>query len=247
MIRWKIPSASIRGKAHATQNVCGEDSRGIKLDGHNAAVVLTDGAGSASHAFHGSKAIADALSSFLVKNVDKALNYSDEAVRAIILRIVEAELETLKAQYPGTQAEDFSTTAAGWISDGERFVAFNVGDGIIGRVSAKNEAETLLGQERGEFANSSFFITDSGAVRHLRIARGDVQSGDVFFLMTDGSAECLYDQIKGLYAPALHTMAEWTRRYTRESVNEGLLDVMQRLFSRRTSDDCALAFAYRQV
>lgn len=247
IIRWKIPSAAIRGRAHKVLDVPGEDYRSIKVAANNAVVVLTDGAGFAPKAYAGAREVAELLSNKLLESADKVLSYPQDIVRAMILHYVGEILRVLQAENPDSKAEDFSTTAAGWISDGEKYLAFSVGDSLIGRVRKDGTISTILEQERGAYANSSYFITDPNAEKHLLFATGDIEDEDVFFLMTDGSAECLYNPTDGSYAPALSTMAEWTRLYTRESVNDGILDVMMRLFRHRTSDDCALALAYRQV
>ena len=63
----------------------------------------------------------------------------------------------------------------------------------------------------------------------------------VYFLLTDGSCDCLYNPSDATFAKALHKFAGWTRRYPFHDVWEAIIQNMHRLFPKRTSDDCALA------
>ena len=92
--------------------------------------------------------------------------------------------------------------------------------------------------------NQSYFITHKNAQEHFRIGMGPYKDNMIYFLMTDGTAECLYNFKHETFSKALTTYCNWTVKYNPYDVNNYLKISMIRLFPQKTNDDCALAMIY---
>lgn len=80
---------------------------------------------------------------------------------------------------------DFATTVVMVISDGLSTLALHIGDGAaIGRDTESGEWQTLCWPEHGEYASTTFFLTDNGVPR-ARIVRHE-SPVDRLAVFTDG-------------------------------------------------------------
>jgi len=103
------------------------------------------------------------------------------------------------------------------------------------------EGTVILGQEHSKYVNESFFITDPNCEEKLRVFIGSYDPDSTYFLLTDGSCECLLNDRDGTYAPALHTFTKWMWKYPHHAVSKAIGQKMYSLFPKRTDDDCAIA------
>ena len=99
-----------------------------------------------------------------------------------------------------------------FISNGERYIIGNLGDGLLGSMDSEGKSEVLSLPEHGKYANQSFFVTHKNSKDHLRIHKGRYESHKVYFMMTDGSAECLYNFNLKSFANILKVFCEWIIR-----------------------------------
>ena len=80
---------------------------------------------------------------------------------------------------------DFATTVVMAISNGRSTLALHIGDGaVIGRDKKSGEWRALCWPEHGEYASSTFFLTDDGIPR-ARIVRHEAPV-DRLAIFTDG-------------------------------------------------------------
>lgn len=239
-MNWKIATSSIRGFSHQQSDTPSQDQVRQSISDDYTCVALCDGAGSAQYAAEGARFVAAKTCEILKMYQLDIFNFSDEEIRNVVISRLLSSLEDLGKDYDAP-ISSFSSTLMFFVSDGIHFLVGNVGDGIIGFQDGNMEMNTLLGQERGLYANESYFVTSEHSAEHLRIARGSYNAHYVFFLMTDGSCDCLFNYRTKKYARALDIYCSWCRKYNRKQVNRALFDSMQRLFSQKTNDDCALA------
>lgn len=119
-------------------------------------------------------------------------------------------------------------------------LAGHLGDGVIG-VQDGTEVSVLSLPENGEYANSTFFVTDKGASSHLRIYQFDATGSLGVMLMSDGTAESLFNRsTKGL-APAVATMFGWARKLPAKKLSVVLEQNLEQIFRAKTTDDCSIA------
>jgi|GEM_PF-3011829 len=238
---WNIPSYSMTGSSHLAVNKPGQDYIKVSLNLENgtAIVVVTDGVGSARLAFEGSRSLAKKVAAQLEQRDTDLLGWSDGDIRLWLANVVSdwlrAESERLKCE-----PKDLNSTLMIFLSDGEKFIAGSIGDGLIGRIGT-DDYEVILEPEHGETINASYFVATSDFNRHFRVVRGRFDIGSVYFVLTDGSCDCLYNYRERTYAEALRIFCEWTRKYEHKAVNNALRDVATNLFREVTSDDCAIA------
>lgn len=121
-----------------------------------------------------------------------------------------------------------------------RYIAGHIGDGIIA-VANGTRSFVLSTPENGEFLNTTIFVTDRNALTCLRLYSGIVNEGFGAMLMTDGTAESLYDRSNQTLAPAVDRFFEWARRLPDRKMETVLLANLQEVFSKRSTDDCSIA------
>ena len=240
-MEWKITKGVICGvvNKHFSQ-----DSISVEPKDDYACVVMSDGAGSARCAREGSTFTTATVLDIVRQHKDSIFRYNMEAVREVILDNLLVRLKQ-KAKEEGNDMDDYMCTLMFFITNGERYIIGNLGDGLIGCMNKDNEGRVLSLPENGNYRNQTFFVTQpEEAYKHLRIGMGRYDDSQVYFLMTDGSADCLYNFGKGFFANALSVFCQWTRLYNPHEVNDVLLKAMYKLFPQKTKDDCALAMIY---
>lgn len=123
-------------------------------------------------------------------------------------------------------------------------LAGHLGDGVIG-VHDGTEVRVLSLPENGEYANSTFFVTDKGALSHLRIYQFDTTGSIGLILMSDGTAESLFSRSTKELAPAVTTMFGWARKLPAKKLSVVLEKNLEHIFRAKTTDDCSIAILAR--
>ena len=239
-MKWNIANAAIGGTTHKQNGERCQDFARKAWTKDFACITMADGAGTASHAVDGASVTAEETKR-LLKRLGESLFYMDEA--EIRQQLLSHLRERLKAECleRGCAMVDLSTTLIFFATDGKRYAAANIGDGMVGRIGPDGQQEIILAQDLGAFVNECHFITDSDSERHIHVARGDYDPESVYLSLTDGSCECLFNDHDNTFAPALHIFAQWMRKYPQDEVTKALHMKMRQLFPRRTDDDSAIA------
>jgi len=145
-------------------------------------VVVSDGAGSASHGGEGAsivcrmltRAIGDWIAAERGLPSDELVRDGMDALRDTI---------ALAAERRGLTKRQFASTLIALIVRGDELLALQVGDSaLIARRGGRWEA--LCWPENGEFASTTYFVTDDPEPR-LNIVRG-VNDFDAFAAFSDG-------------------------------------------------------------
>ncbi len=239
-IKWNVPNCFIPGSRHLREGSDSQDYVLAKLTDEFACVVIADGAGSVKNGGEGARLVTSVARSVLVDWNTDIFDMTEGSLREELITELKIQLHEL-ARKMECEFESFASTLLFFATDGKRFLAGNLGDGLIGVINEQNHAETLLGPENGNFLNESFFVTDDDCINHLRLFSGSYSLSNIYFLMTDGSCDCLYDRKAKTFADALSIFADWTRKYDFRQVNEALYLSMCKWFTQRTLDDCAIA------
>ena len=242
-MNWNVVTPRICGRRSFKQSAPTQDITKQYVDDDFSCIVVADGVGSALYALDGAQ-MSSSETIELIKGVgEEVFNYSDDDLRSLILGNLDDKLGVLAAERD-CSVKEFASTLMFFITNGEQYIAANLGDGLVGSLSENGDAEVLHEPEKGRFVNQSYFVTSSSAYDHLRIYRGRYDASRVYFLMTDGSVECLYNYTTKRYARALEVYCDWVRKYDRRVCIKPMLESMRSLFKHRTDDDCALAFIY---
>lgn len=123
-----------------------------------------------------------------------------------------------------------------------RYVAGHIGDGVI-VYGNDHQVDVLSEHERGEFANTTFFVTSKDADSSFRVYSGHLRAPSGFIIMSDGAAESLYiRKSKTPNATYCRQILQWGNRYSQKKIHEAILmNLEQGVFKLVTNDDCSLA------
>ena len=239
-MRWKFIGTTMKGTIHQNNGIKCQDRIDKYMSDQFACVAMADGAGSVSRAYDGAELAVKETTEILKKLGERLFSAENEEIASVLLSHLGKRFDDTSRLYNCRKGE-LASTLMFFACNGNRYVAGNIGDGMVGSIGSDGCSEIILNQEQGPYANYSFFLTDDDCMSHLRITKGEYDPDRVYFLLTDGSCDCLYNPSDATFAKALHKFAGWTRRYPFHDVWEAIIQNMHRLFPKRTSDDCALA------
>lgn len=199
---WTWAAASVRGTSHERTGTRRQDAfRCSSIDGGRTIVAIAcDGAGSASHGGEGASLVARYLSMAAERQLRECGGLpSDDLVRDWI-DDVRDRLSTV-AERRALRPRDFATTLVMVIATPTTTLTVHVGDGAaVARGEADGEWFALGWPEHGEFASTTYFVTDDVEVR-MRMARSD-RAIDRLAVMTDGIERLALDLANGIpHAP----------------------------------------------
>jgi len=187
-MRWKITHASVTGKAHTDRGETGQDYHKAGTiqfsDSEFFIGIAADGAGSTTDGGRGAEIACETLYAQitgLVRDVGDLSCISDKDVRSWITSSRDAI--AAEAVQHGKKLRDYACTILGAIAGNDRAIFFQIGDGAI-VAGSDTEYKTIFWPEQGDYANSTFFITDEQFLDHLHVFHE--KSPDEIALFTDG-------------------------------------------------------------
>jgi hypothetical protein len=249
---WKIVYGSVTGTSHQMRGEgCQDYITATVATGRDGEAVLVaacaDGAGSAPHSRDGARlacqtfvrcAVSELEGGLAVGDIDsqRALGWQDAACRALAL---EACLRNLSAR-------EFACTLLAGVVGIRRAVFTQVGDGaIVLREGASYR--TVFWPQNGEYANTTFFLTDPDFECRALFAATEGDIGGLA-LFTDGIQPlALHNATRSVHAPFFEPM------FVSLSANQDPDELTGPLkaflgsepVNRRTDDDKSLLLAAR--
>ncbi len=248
---WTWVAASRRGTSHERRGERRQDAFRTLGTASGDAVVLVacDGAGSAARGGSGAAIAARMLSNALRRRLDSGMWPTDENVWDGIDEV--RDRIAVVAERIGMTSRDFATTVVLVISDGTRTMAVHVGDGAAVVRCRETEVWTALSwPTQGEYASTTFFLTDEGGAR-VRISRSDVPV-DRLAVFTDGIERLALDFASHTaHAPFFSGISEPVARAPTDGWNVPLSRKLGEYLScdavnARTDDDKTLILACRR-
>lgn len=229
MTKWHVAGASVVGESHVRRGRDNDDAIAFEQKGGWTAIVVCDGAGSSSRSREGSDLVTQAFIFTLLKISDELDKFgpgpwlNDAIIRGIL--DVRSELASIAGSY---DLNDFHCTLVAALVSTNGGFTVHIGDGaiLVGRTTADGQQEIDVHShpENGEYANETFFITESTWLRNLRIK--PLGTCDFIVLTTDGAASVLIDsaikvsEVENLF----HSISELSRDYTISTVIEHFLE-----------------------
>ncbi len=240
---WKSAFSYVTGKSHIKKSLPCQDRAFSFQKRHSSGafhgVALADGAGSCLYSHIGAKFITENILKFISSKFSYLFSKVKNPQKAILSHI-EKELKNL-AKTKKIPLKELSSTLLFVGVKNQKIIAGHIGDGVIGILKRDGTLQILSFPENGEFSNSTYFTTTESYPNRLRIYKMDAEKISGFILLSDGSAESLYDKQNKVLAPANKTIINWLQKASEEEVAKALNDNLQKIISQKTIDDCSIA------
>lgn len=254
---WRIACASVIGTSHVKNGTPCQDAAQCRIltDSQGRSVVcavVSDGAGSASRSEDGARMATEVIMGAL----DIYLGRGSQAVELELETVAEwiaaarSAIE-MQAQNESLTPRDFACTLLAAVISDEGSAFFQVGDGamVIGDLSGGDWAYVFWPQH-GEFANTTYFITEPGFRDHVQFMATTAPVGE-FAVFSDGIERLVLDYArKDVHAPFFSKMFGVVRQSGAEGLDEGLSASLASYLGsaavcERTDDDKSLILGTR--
>jgi hypothetical protein len=243
---WLAIAAWCQGSSHQVAQLPCQDRAGLRHSGYDTLIgAVCDGAGSAKHAEIGAGVAVEAALKALDMSVRQYLGDpehssnsipSDSFVQGTKDRLLAATVGSLEAEANkrGEPIQHFATTLAAFIwaprwllmaQIGDSFVIYRTSDFQVGQY------RNAFMPARGEYANETYFLTDTYADDYLQVALVD-QSPTFVAASTDGMASLMLN------------LADWT---VHNPIFERLETILRAQESRLQSDGCHQDAALKEL
>ncbi|MFA5221128.1 MAG: PP2C family serine/threonine-protein phosphatase [Methanoregula sp.] len=186
---WKHIASSVTGKSHIDRHENGQDccrTGVVQLADKEFFIGLTaDGAGSTVWGGTGAHIACESTYMNILDTLRRTMDVShitDADIRAWICAAHNAIVAQAKIR--GIPVKEFACTLIGAVTGDNHAVYFQIGDGGM-VVRSTGEYETIFWPEQGEYANTTYFITDAAFLDHVRILCTG-SSPEEIALFTDG-------------------------------------------------------------
>jgi hypothetical protein len=180
---WRFASASTVGASHIRAGLPCQDRIGSNLEEGILVAVAADGAGSARHSDEGAelvvRTILESLNIAALRQTDCLPNF----LRLAAARARESVLNLARDR--GVSEREFACTLLVTVATPTTTACAHLGDGVIAVCDGTEEWSWVFWPQRGEYANTTRFLTDSDALTHLNVDLLRTPITD-FAMMTDG-------------------------------------------------------------
>jgi hypothetical protein len=259
---WRTAYASVVGTSHSATGVeCQDAGRCAVIQDSQGSDVLvaavSDGAGTAPCSARGAALTVNAFLDAASAEVSLAagdLAFFDHGFASRWLAGVRAEISLLAAA-EGRSPKDYACTFLGAVVGNRAAGYVQIGDGAIVVLDGpSSQPRCVFWPQHGEFANSTFFVTQDGADEVLLLARSTCAEGESAVLevamFSDGLERLVLNfATKDVHAPALAPILAWLAGQIPADTcgpSDALIAYLgSQHVNRRTDDDKTLVLATR--
>jgi len=252
---WNVVGASVRGTSHLkTMTPCQDSCAYMVTDSGLLLAAVSDGAGSAARSDLGSQqAVNQTLEILFGELLDRRpanhRTWGDLLFRTFSEtrnRVLRLTLEE------GGQARDYACTLTILVSDEDWLVSGQIGDGYAAAQTFDGDLIAIAEPQRGEYADSTYFITDDGASDAFtgRVYRQGLDISPVRCLaaMTDGLTNLAIDKRTAkphwpFFKPLMQVPGRMREHET--ALNDLYEFLVSERINARTDDDKTLVLAGR--
>jgi hypothetical protein len=186
---WKYISSSVTGRSHLDHNEKGQDyckTGVIQISEKEYFIgIVADGAGSTKYGGLGAEIACETMFINIISTV-RIIDTIATIPNEEIINWVNTARESINrhAQDKGISLKEYASTLIGSIIGMGHSIFFQIGDGGI-VVNVDAAYQTVFWPEQGEYANTTFFLTDESFPKHLNIRRMDFVPCEIS-IFTDG-------------------------------------------------------------
>jgi hypothetical protein len=250
---WKYGFASVAGTSHNVSSLACQDACSVEVFAgpqreEILLAVASDGAGGAAHANQGSELACELLVVGVKAHFLSGRSWAqlgDDFISDWVGRF-----QGMLASRSAVSPKDFACTLLAAVVGRDHAVYFQIGDGAIVASRGEDEYHCICWPQRGEYANSTNFLTDDDAgdkiYRELRASRIDEVA-----LFTDGIQNLVLDyRTRSAHSPYFASMFAWLRPHraghSRELSDSLVAYLNSDKINERTDDDKTLILATRR-
>jgi len=238
---WGTATGTAIGLRHEENDSVCQDRVASFSNSFFKSVALADGAGSRIHSHFGADFLTKKISKISVEQFETFYDESISDLKNTYKELIQSNLE-IAAQNHDVGIKELSSTLLFVVTDGSRYILGHLGDGIIASIDHNNEIQILSEPHNDEYANFTYFTTNSTLEKYIRIEKGILNNITGFILMSDGSSEGLYLKSEKKFSKALIDIIDWIKNYSSDVVSEAIDKNLKQSIRYKTSDDCSLAF-----
>jgi len=186
---WKHAASTVTGRSHADRGEYGQDyhrAGTLQIADYTFFIgLVADGAGSTTDGGRGAEIACETAWLCILETLREEPDLSkitDNKIRQWFTAARDAVRKEADAN--GKRLRDYACTLLGAVIGENEAIFFQIGDGAI--VTGKaGEYETIFWPEQGEYANTTFFLSDDTFAEHLMIRYGNAAPVETA-LFTDG-------------------------------------------------------------
>lgn len=243
---WSSINCETIGLNHIKNNIPCQDKTYSLHENDVNVIALADGAGSAPLSHFGAEAVVKSISESLTDNFDFYFDTVDEAsAKNGILQSINSVLND-KAKEIGCEIKNLASTLLAVAIKENKCIVIQIGDGIIGYLD-NDDLNVFPPPPKGEFFNETFFTTSSVASLYMTMLRGAFNGVSGFILMSDGTADSLYNyQTKKLQNAVKEFMSN-LKIFESSFLQQQMQQSLDNLIRKRTRDDCSIALLVEAI
>ncbi|MBE0496949.1 MAG: protein phosphatase 2C domain-containing protein [Campylobacterales bacterium] len=238
---WKIAIAKVQGKLHADNDTPCQDFVGKLKSNDVVSLALSDGAGSKLYSHIGSEIVVKKALRFINLNFDFLYTLSASKASKLIVEHIITSLKK-QAEKQNFTTKEYAATLLFASVKKDKFFLGHLGDGVLGMY--EDDSFVIISEpHNSEYANVTFFITDNNADQNLHIQKGFLENRAHtigFILMSDGTAESLYNKQSKQFGNGCKTFLKWFSRTSATKMNAILQQNLEGIISKKTTDDCSI-------
>lgn len=236
----KVIQSYLQGARHKNKQQPCED-RTYSLSKNDVTVIaLADGAGSKkyTHSAQGAECVTKTIAEFFCNNFDKFYNKENtEELCSVIMAVCQRSLKVRADEIDVDDIIKMSSTLLVVAVKNDKMIACHIGDGVIGRLTSTG-TEVISAPDNGEFASTTYFITNPCADEHIHIIKDKTDDVISYFLMSDGTQEYVYDEVNKCFHDAARKMALFPFNSNgQEKLEQTIMKYM--VDADLSSDDCS--------
>lgn len=247
---WRYAAAAVAGSSHALLELPCQDKFACVIPSRNSVVIaVADGAGSAEKADRGASIVVTSVAAYLRAGVRARRRDFSELAREAALHARAALV--IEADAAGDELRKYASTLLAAIVTPHGGAAIQIGDGVIVVGEGEGAWSWVFWPQRGEFANTTYFLTDANAEQQLECS-ALTDRVESIALMTDGlEVLALNYQQRAVHEPFFQgAFAPLQSSSGHAEINELSTALTEFLSSprvaQRTDDDVSLVLATRK-
>lgn len=250
---WRFAAASVIGSSHSAKGTSCEDYHAVRIfrdrnDEPTLTIVVSDGAGSAARSAFGSVLACQTMLEQLEIFFGEGCTVGDIS-EELGLEWLNAVREAIAfdAADEDSEVRDYACTLLLAIVGTSNAFYLQIGDGALVARASDGDWGWVFWPSRGEFANTTYFVTDELAAQNVAMQRGQAICEIAVF--TDGIEPLvLHYATRSVFAPFFEKMFPAIRNSKAHGEDQALSGELARYLASasinsRTDDDKTLVLA----